>query len=357
MKIPKKQFPVERLFILGAGASFSATKRPNEKSVEQAPLDKNLCQRITSLKYTNPKWVKSSVEFIVNKWIDQIDINNYGMEEAVAKQLAHVDFIKSIDTHKRQYCCEASDYSRHLTHLITFLFRRKIKENSYLIYKKFAESVFPVNFNECMDRVITFNYDDLLDRYLISRFNIEKVYFDRLKRNKTENLRRRRTNCNQPLILKLHGSINWRCNKDYFDRIIDARVRYSEEDNYDTPLWCEFKTIPSPEEGNSPLIIPPLPAKPLSSIGIFGWLWTKAYEYLHQAKHIIVCGYSIPTVDQFAQSLFSNFSSERLEKITIVDPDANVINKWQGLLVRKNIPNPLNWQWERDFSDFVLNHL
>lgn len=354
MKSTRKQFPVERLFILGAGASYSATETSRSESDTQTPLDNNFCERILTLDCQRPTWVKESRKIIEQKWKDYGDMKSYGLEEAVSKQLGHLDFINAIDTHRRYYSIKPSYYINHLSHLIVFVLK-KGRENVNIPYKVFVDKVFPNTYENCKDRVITFNYDDLLDKHMLVRFPMQKVYFDKLKSNRNDTSNRREILCDAPLLLKLHGSINWHCIADAFNRIIDSQVLAQEPDTH-MHIWCDRSKTPRPEDDWSPLIIPPLPAKPLSSIGIFQWLWTKAYEYLHQAKHIIVCGYSLPEIDQFAKSLFANFSSERLETITVVDPEANILGKWRNLLGRENIPK-LQWQWEHDFSRYVNDML
>jgi hypothetical protein len=117
-------------------------------------------------------------------------------------------------------------------------------------------------------------------------------------------------------------------------------------------VWYEDKGMPSPKDKCSPLIIPPLPIKPVMDIGLFRFLWTKAYEYLHEAEEIIVCGYSLPETDQHALSLFSNFHNINLKKVTVVDPDPAILGKWRNLFERSNV-SKADWMWYKDFSKFV----
>jgi len=225
---------------------------------------------------------------------------------------------------------------------------KKAREGNGAPYREFVGKVFNHEFEDCRDRIITFNYDDILDRHLIDKFPLEQVYFDKITSSSTPSPRRNLL-CDAPLLIKLHGSVNWRCSNKDFTRIIEGPL--PDNDPF-IHVWCNKKGLNDPKSASAPLIIPPLPAKPLSRIGIFRYLWTKAYEYLYQAREIYVCGYSLPELDQFAHSLFSNFQGKRLESVTVVDPNAAILTKWRELLERKNA-STLEWHWSDDFGRFV----
>ncbi len=132
-----------------------------------------------------------------------------------------------------------------------------------------------------------------------------------------------------------------------FSRIVEGKGT-----NQYVDVWYEKSGTPSPDDNDSPLIIPPLPSKPVMSIGLFRFLWTKAFEYVHEAEEMILCGYSLPDADRFALSLFSNFTNSRLKKVTVVDPDPSILGKWRDLLSRRGVSSP-EWTWHDDFSEFT----
>jgi hypothetical protein len=347
MKSGRKRFVVNRLFILGAGASYSATKRRSGNLKCVAPLDKDFCRVICELAYQRPGWVSGSVQWVTKHWCDRKPMIDHGLEEAISKQLGHIDFLNAVHPHRRIAPTDSYEYLRRLSYLIVFVLK-KARENADAAYRTFSSKVFGGNPDTCEDRVITFNYDDVLDRHLLSTFPVQKVYFDRMGSGPTSRYRRN-VIFDAPLIVKLHGSVNWRCGKDEFSRSIGESTPTG--DPY-ISVWCDRTGAPAPGGNTYPLIIPPLAAKPLSQIGIFRYLWQKAYEYLFEAREIIVCGYSLPEFDQFAKSLFANFTNKRMAKITVVDPDPQILKKWQQLLKRGNVPD-VEWAWADDFTKFV----
>ena len=78
--------------------------------------------------------------------------------------------------------------------------------------------------------------------------------------------------------------------------------------------------------------VPPLPSKPITSIQLFNWLWMQAYEYLHEARELIIVGYSLPAADQMADSLFGSFVTTRLEGVVVVDPHTAALDRWRQVL-------------------------
>jgi hypothetical protein len=354
MKRLENQFKVKRLFVLGAGASFSASKTRDVNAYKTAPLDNVFCKRIYDTENTvkKPVWVSSSCKLLREKWLDNKKFEDYGLEEAVSEQLGHIDFLRAVYKRRSRSVITVANFLNHLSHLIVFILN-KSREREGLPYSHFVDKVFPSSFDNCVDRIITFNYDTLLDQYLLRRFVKEQVYFDGIKDNPRSS-KYRRLQCDAPLMIKLHGSINWRCTVGDFTRIIGASDDSSSNDSH-MEIWTSSK-IPKPTDNVSPLIIPPLPAKPLSRIDIFKWLWTKAFEYLQQAEEIVICGYSLPEFDQYAKSLFINVPISKLRKVTIVDPDTSMLGKWAEVFRRKKIRD-IQWQWAEDFTDYVKSGL
>lgn len=232
------------------------------------------------------------------------------------------------------------------------------------------------------DRIITFNWDILMDRalnesttwttdtgYLITP---SSIYRDKWIPPAIV------TNVNHPLILKLHGSTNWltSCFRPDKGKLIplqetpieDFYVYESTVHPYATykgrymggysnfsygyyppnlPLRGEqipdgyllinatmspqsMPTGVSDDTGlvSMPLIIPPVKVKDYNYYGnIFKTLWTAAEESLALADRIVIIGYSFPITDTQTDVLFKTAFSKRtnMPVIVVVDPNPEKI--------------------------------
>jgi hypothetical protein len=214
------------------------------------------------------------------------------------------------------------------------------------------------------DRVVTFNYDDLLDQHLIKKFDPTQIYFDRIKKDADGSKTAKAGAHPYPMLVKLHGSVNWRCKDEDFQKILKGEMTKEVSENKGeggknkeksielNQIWMSQVGTPRPEDSVFPLMVPPTPVKPITSISLFRYLWTIAYEYLHDAEEIVVCGYSLPQADRLAASLFSNFSNKILAKVTVVDPNPAILSKWRTLFGRKSVSAP-HWEYFDDFRDYV----
>jgi hypothetical protein len=352
MKQAKNRFNVKRLFIFGAGASCCATSTMGDE--KKAPLDKEFCGRIQTVDALKPLWVKQSKDLILKAWRDHLPFDDFGLEQAIIRHFGHTEFKRAI--HKRANLNMISDgeYINHLAHLICYVLR-KAREGTKAPYEKFAHNLFDSN----QDRIITFNYDELLDQHLLNDHSKQELYFDRI--DVSEHGQRAEKHPN-PILIKLHGSVNWRCSKSALKSIVEGAQRnrvsegVPESREFAVPsVWYAKKGTPSPEEDSSPLIIPPLPSKPITYVKLFCFLWTKAYEYLHEAEEIVICGYSLPEADQLAQSMFANFANKKLSAVTIIDPDPSIMRKWRDLLRRKSISQNARWHYYESFTEYVTS--
>jgi hypothetical protein len=355
MKGKQKRQKIDKLFILGAGASYGASGTSGAYS--QAPLDKDFCRKISELNFKRPSWPHESADLLLRQWKDFGSFEDSGLEAAVLKQLGHLEFIRAIHKRKTKNTVDQAEYLNHLAHLICFVLK-KAKPNRNNPYKRLFDYAFAgQKADNIKNRVITFNYDDLLDKHFIEEFGVKATYFDRLKVRKDESDKRKEADrFNFPFLLKLHGSVNWLCETSEFEKLINKEKKEKNEEEEQpykiNSIWHSKSKIPLPSDSESPLVIPPLPIKPITEIEIFSWLWTRAYEYLHEAKELVVCGYSLPDTDRMAVSLFSNFKNNNLKRITVVDCDPHVLNKWRVLLRRKGISNA-QWGYCETFEEYT----
>lgn len=351
----------QTLFVLGAGASYSITKiKPSNKNYYlEAPLDNNFTARIKKeIGHTKKhQWVHSAKNEISNDFLHHQQFSEVGLERSISLQLANLEFLDSIDKNKmRKVKLKSNEFIEKITHLITFeLDRVRIRENK--IVEKFINKYFNYSsVEDCPNRIITFNYDTLLDKFLIQKFkSINKIYFDAIATDNksTHSVEKFK----YPLLLKLHGSINWKCktveylkifknlnqslkttkselkNTNTIKQSISTKTYNTVECQYIDKIWLD-KKIDAPGNDTSPLIIPPIENKPITNLAIFRYLWSYAFEYLHECRELVIIGYSLPDSDTLANSLFSQFENEKLKKITIVDPSTETVLKWVKLFDR-----------------------
>lgn len=297
-----------------------------------------------------PHWVAESRELVLSNWKDDGAFDGIGLEQAIIRQLGHLEFIDAIHRRRRSGAIDAYQWLSHITHLMCYALRHA-KENSAGTYKRFASKLnLDVAWDEHADRVVTFNYDDLLDQHLLHLHEPTKVYFDRIRKS-VEASDRRDGQHPFPMLVKLHGSVNWRCRDSDFEKIIKGSPTPADPEWLD-PVWLSSVGTPRPDETVYPLMIPPLPVKPITSVSLFQYLWTVAYEYLHEAQSIVVCGYSLPDADRLAWSLFGNFSNRALKAVTVVDPNPAVLSKWRTLFQRRSVA-VARWEYFDDFAEYV----
>jgi hypothetical protein len=347
---------VDKLFILGAGASHALSfVKAHDKGIRQSvtPLDKDFLKCLNENK-RNKGWQRIALKEIVDGWLDDSSLFDEGLEQSIIKRVSQFDFLSNINSARTKRKCSNEDYIKNLAHLITY-YLLKSKSNSSGFTKKFINHVFPVgeevsNYN---NRIITFNYDTLIERPLIERnLSLKKIYFDRIAREKKEGwVRDSSHKFLNPLILKLHGSANWRCSRNDFNRLLTGDP---QEDKF--TIWVSDKA-PRPSDDESPLIIPPIPQKPITRSLLFKFLWTAAFEYMHEAKEIVIVGYSCPSTDTIAKAMFTHFKNKNLESITVVDPNAATLKHYKDMFNKTQLSDKLTWKYFDSFNEYIKSNI
>jgi hypothetical protein len=164
---------------------------------------------------------------------------------------------------------------------------------------------------------ITFNYDDLLDwaftrastlgsTMQMINWNPRYGYgFDcRPSNSGISGHMEYRDGDHGTLLLKLHGSINWRVkfgfSPPYAPGVIEYRTDWSGH-----PVW-NVDTPKAATEREEPFLIPPVMSKAaVVSEPIFRVIWNKAFRALGAADEITFIGYSLPPTDLGARFLFA----------------------------------------------------
>jgi hypothetical protein len=361
MRATKNRLKIDTLFVFGAGVSKSLTKRKN-KSDRTTPLDSEFTTTIKEVKTSyNHKWVNGARERILNDWKYHIEFHEIGFEKAISQQISDLEFLKAIQPKKGNHNRTEIDYLEDISHITSFILS-KAKLNETKTISKFIKKYFDDEIDNCKNRIITFNYDTLIDNLLIDKYkDYNKIYFDSI--HASRRAKTKKTNFKKPLILKLHGSINWKCDKVNYEKVFLNKPieKIGRTKTYNTDgchfidkIWID-KKVENPGNDIFPFIIPPIPDKPITNISIFRYLWTYAFEYLVECKELVISGYSLPETDNLAVSLFSKFENKNLRKITIIDPAPETVVKWNNLFNRKGIVNP-KVEYYADFSSYVRSN-
>lgn len=179
---------------------------------------------------------------------------------------------------------------------------------------------------------VTFNYDLTLD-HALEFFSLTPDYGLPSKQV-----------VDGPLLLKLHGSINWgtctTCNEIVPWHIGEIPVphrhaetmRYSLGSNIGKKLHCNNQPLVGP-----PVLVPPTWNKSDYHSGL-SVVWQKAAVELGQAENIFVIGYSLPESDAFFRYLFAlgTVGDTRLKRLWVInpDPDNSVQGRFEAMVGR-----------------------
>lgn len=136
----------------------------------------------------------------------------------------------------------------------------------------------------------------------------------------------------RPLILKLHGSLNWAAVVDVKANVLkpEKSLRFYLEKEFTggyLPLGKQNRYL------YKPLIVPMVLYKGeyLEHPAIRA-AWKDARKELSDCKSLVVIGYSFPPTDFHVKKLFLETLSQReLRKLTIVNPDTSVVQRIKDL--------------------------
>jgi hypothetical protein len=350
----KSRLSCGTVYVLGAGASHAATLRSKSSKVTNvAPLDRDFCARILQLEDAKPKWVRDAVRRVTKHWRDHRPFDSFGLEEAIITQLGYSKLFDGIYKRRGGSTYRDIDFISDISHLVAFELSRS-RESSANVYQRLAKAALPEGWSDSLkNRIITFNYDTLFDTHLI-KYGVppHKLYFDRISESASPKKFRSENKFENPLLIKLHGSVNWFCDRSDFESILNGKETPGGTRLRKIWLQQEDEPVPNTKESFAPCLVPPVPSKPITRLKLFNWLWTKAAEYLSEASEIVIAGYSLPATDNLAWSLFGAIKNDSLTQISIIDPNPVIWRKWKDLLARPTLGSKPSWRFFSTFEEY-----
>lgn len=169
------------------------------------------------------------------------------------------------------------------------------------------------------DAIVSFNYDLVAERALLdSRADSASGEFGPW----VYGLEAAPETYALPVLLKLHGSSNWRLTKDAFD------VR--------TQSWSEFYESPGYRAAIGGAKISFAVFLPFweKRVEQQPWLtlWTRASNALKNAKRVVVWGYSLPQTDVRTEQLFSLCLGRARVELCVIDPSPTTKARWRAVV-------------------------
>lgn len=200
-------------------------------------------------------------------------------------------------------------------------------------------SAFARVIRETKASIVTFNYDDVLDAALYHDAQMQNHVLDphlwepdggygfycRPSRACVADVPAYMGNTHT-LLLKLHGSINWRSRLGEGTTYGPAGILHHEDwlqlrVEFRQPDYSRIESHLEPE----PFIVPPVLAKSqLTTHPVLSVVWALAHERLKAAQNVVFIGYSLPGTDLAARTLFrESLVSKAGRKISVVDYPSN----------------------------------
>jgi len=171
------------------------------------------------------------------------------------------------------------------------------------------------------DTIISFNYDLVPERAIKSVAKRRKVPFGTWMYG----LGSDGSKHDLPLMLKLHGSSNWRMSKARDSNPISVRTK-SWDDLDESPGYRGHRGVGT----HFPIFLPfwdkRIEEEPWLS------LWQTAFRRLRSAESLLVWGYSLPLTDLKSRILFEIGMGDRAINLCVVDPDPESRRRWRELL-------------------------
>jgi NAD-dependent SIR2 family protein deacetylase len=318
------------IYVIGAGSSISAG----------VPLTKHFVPYLFENEPQDERLVR------VRDFIKEFYASNFESEPVTYPKFEQVLTMLDMAIDNDHYMSSKfhHKYLRQLrndmVYLIWYFLGRVKNESRIKLYDSFVDKIDPDS-----SVLISLNYDTLLDFSIMERFSCIDygIKFTKLYSDKRLTYDER-----PPLLLKIHGSINWlycpNCESIYA-YVGNECVRniFNQQPELCVYDDCYLKGIIIPPTGQKNYELSPL-----------SLMWIKAGKLLRSASRITFIGYSLNEIDMRVLYLLkrAHFNNKNKPAIRVVDPDPTgfIFQRYKRLFGEiEGLPIT--------FDEFVKNHL
>ncbi|MGB2963959.1 MAG: hypothetical protein WBB69_08235 [Anaerolineales bacterium] len=106
MKRKLRRQKIDTLYILGAGSSkaFTTIKtRKHDLNRHTTPIDRDFLNHLDFFQH-KISWQKQAYELINKNWLDDSNLLDHGLEEAIIKRVAHYDMLSALYPDRSRLC-------------------------------------------------------------------------------------------------------------------------------------------------------------------------------------------------------------------------------------------------------------
>ena len=341
------------LFVLGAGCTRGSSFVAEKKSPCLPPLDGDFFTQLQRVR--NPKH-QAGIDAVMHDVVDLFGHNFNVTMETVFSTLEHTIRMLELTGETRDF--KKSDLKARrdrLVQAIAGVFEESLTEpmpdgrSTVTPWECAFHKQLVQNQIAPQDDIVTFNYDCVLD-YALKTHGANKwdprygygfhlgSKGSLLKGDKYWSPLVPATKEQTVHLFKLHGSLHF-----------DIQTPTNER----SPVRLKKHPYTKKKGEMHFTIIPPEWHKNYRE-GTFAVLWRKAAEAIHQAKHLVVIGYSLPPTDLHASALFHTSIKKRsLRSLVVVNPDRSARHRVRAAAQRgfTNRTRVLSFDRLEDFLD------
>lgn len=155
-------------------------------------------------------------------------------------------------------------------------------------------------------------------------------------------------------LFKLHGSLGW-----WYTGPDGPPGDIIYDQGMEGQVWSDDGLAPiggpsfSLTEDREQMIVPPAAVKsPYYNNAALRMMWRYAAEYLARADELVIMGFSLPTTDMLVSSMLT-MNLRKKCKITVVDPNPDVVDRVRSVLGIEGNPPRLNADYVKYGKDAI----